>query len=267
LELFCDIPIWWEWDLLSIFKHRRPPHQHQQEQQHPGATTTGNNKKYHHRGSISQFNNHILKATRTIRPGMELFIDVGGGNDRKDDSNVLSIDDYEKIDQVIDKSILYFEKYGNYLDEDSKQVMYKLLVDDIIPLAIQNEKKTNQLQNMLPTNVSKIMDVINVGGSLLYSKMITINYFTNEPPSMIGFRTVPWLQANGYCMDNLRSRRSLSTGAFGQRGAFTTRTIHENDILAPVPLIHIPDVKRFLQMTPTGESHSCGTATTVLEYF
>lgn len=52
-------------------------------------------------------------------------------------------------------------------------------------------------------------------------------------------RTVEWLQKHGTCIDNIRA--GPSNIPYAGRGAFATRRLALNNVVAPVPLIHIPN--------------------------
>jgi hypothetical protein len=68
------------------------------------------------------------------------------------------------------------------------------------------------------------------------------------------YRKIPWLEEFGLCMDNIRPDASTIPNA--GRGAFATRKIAKDGLVAPVPLIQIPD-KSILDMhevTPAGEN-------------
>ena len=52
-------------------------------------------------------------------------------------------------------------------------------------------------------------------------------------------RDITWLEKHGTCMDNIRPGRSTIPQA--GRGAFASRFIPKNSVVAPAPLIHIPD--------------------------
>lgn len=54
-----------------------------------------------------------------------------------------------------------------------------------------------------------------------------------------GSRSLEWLETNGMCADNLRVADSTIRQA--GRGAFSTRHIAEGSVVAPAPLVHIPD--------------------------
>lgn len=54
-----------------------------------------------------------------------------------------------------------------------------------------------------------------------------------------GKKSPEWLRQHGMCMDNLIQGRSTIEQA--GRGAFATRTIQENELIAPAPLVHILD--------------------------
>ncbi len=52
-------------------------------------------------------------------------------------------------------------------------------------------------------------------------------------------RSIEWLKKNGICLDNLKVGPSTNQSA--GRGAFATRSIRQGDIVAPVPVVQIPD--------------------------
>ena len=55
-------------------------------------------------------------------------------------------------------------------------------------------------------------------------------------------RSIEWLEENGICGDNMREGQSRIPQA--GRGAFATRFLRKDSIIAPIPLLHIPDRKR-----------------------
>lgn len=60
-----------------------------------------------------------------------------------------------------------------------------------------------------------------------------------HPEKGAGKKSPEWLRAHGMCMDNLIQGPSKIEQA--GRGAFATRTIKENALVAPAPLVHILD--------------------------
>merc|ERR1712194_20988 len=79
-----------------------------------------------------------------------------------------------------------------------------------------------KVQSVLPVNVTYVENIVN-NGSALFSLL----------PDVI--RTPEWLKANGQCMDNIVSRPSKVQ--YAGMGAFATRHISRNSLVAPLPLI------------------------------
>jgi hypothetical protein len=52
-------------------------------------------------------------------------------------------------------------------------------------------------------------------------------------------RSLTWLEENGLCMDHIRPGVSKIEQA--GRGGFAARALHEGDVVAAVPLVHLPD--------------------------
>ncbi|KAL3914099.1 MAG: hypothetical protein SGILL_006236 [Bacillariaceae sp.] len=121
--------------------------------------------------------------------------------------------------------IAFFEKYESDLDEASKDEIYKFLVMDVLRAAA-GKSKGKQLQEMLPKNPADLKKVLEDGGS----------FYLSSPGSI---RSLKWLEANGRCMDNIRP--GASTIPYAGRGAFATRKIKEGSLVAPVPLVQIPE--------------------------
>jgi hypothetical protein len=86
-----------------------------------------------------------------------------------------------------------------------------------------------------------------------------------EEPSMLGlgaavlqrvqetkrvFRELPWLEENGQCLDNIKVGQSQNPDV--GRGAFANRFIPKGGLVAPAPLIHIPDSNVLTMYAPSG---------------
>ncbi|KAL3903085.1 MAG: hypothetical protein SGARI_005536, partial [Bacillariaceae sp.] len=87
---------------------------------------------------------------------------------------------------------------------------------------------------MLPKNPSDLKKVLEEGGS----------FYLSSPGSI---QSLKWLETNGKCMDNIRP--GPSTIPYAGRGAFATRGIKSGSLVAPVPLVQIPD-ENVLDMFP-----------------
>ena len=145
------------------------------------------------------------------------------------EKETLSRKDYDRVDQTIEKMIEFFDKHDGKLDIASKQKIYDFLKQDVMAAAAGSDK-IEQIRKILPTDPSQLKQVLDDGGSLA----------ERAPGSM---RSLEWLETNGMCMDNIKP--GPSTIPYAGRGAFANRNIPEGGIVAPVPLLHIPDESIF----------------------
>jgi hypothetical protein len=185
------------------------------------------------RGAYTSYYNLELASLEDIPAGKEIFLNYGDNWDGKSEQKEepLTRNDYKKVDQTIEKMVAFFDKYRDDLDQQSKQEIYKFMIHDVMSAAAGTEKG-KQIANVLPDDPDDLKQVLDNGGS----------FYLSSPTA---FRTLAWLEANGKCMDNIRP--GPSTIPYAGRGAFATRVIKEGSMIAPVPLLQIPD-KAILNM-------------------
>ena len=97
--------------------------------------------------------------------------------------------------------------------------------------------KTSRILNALPENQTQFGDeFFEAGGSgkLHLKKSV---------------RDLAWLKEHGQCMDNIKVGDSNNPDA--GRGAFANRFIPEGGLVAPAPLVHIPDSSALKMFKPT----------------
>jgi len=133
--------------------------------------------------------------------------------------------DYERVDKTVEKMIEYFDKHDGKLDSEAKQKIYDFLRVDVMEAAAGNDKAL-QIKNMLPNDPTQLKNLLEDGGS-----------FAAKAPGAM--RSLEWLETNGLCMDNIKP--GPSTIPYAGRGAFANRDIKAGNLVAPVPLISIPD--------------------------
>jgi hypothetical protein len=64
------------------------------------------------------------------------------------------------------------------------------------------------------------------------------------------YRELSWLEENGQCLDNIKVGQSRNPEA--GRGAFANRFIPKDGLVAPAPLIHVPDSNVLTMYAPSG---------------
>lgn len=134
-------------------------------------------------------------------------------------------EDWDKLDQTVDDMIRFFEKHKDKLDADAKLQIYNFLLKEVMNAAVGVDK-AHRILGILPPRPDDLHKVKEAGGSLKFSE-----------PNV--YRKIEWLKQYGRCMDNIRPGPSTIQNA--GRGAFATRKISEGGLVAPVPLVHIPD--------------------------
>jgi hypothetical protein len=193
-------------------------------------------------GAYTAFYNHSLQAIRKISPGDEIFIDYGDAyfttRPKLYDSIALSYN-YDLADELLTsfrltvrhelrktKSARDVEGRNspNENDDTSKFFLAEEcynLTKDILRLW---QSRTLAAMPASVTEVDYVMDVLSSSRNIHDDR---------------SNRDMPWLELHGACLDNLILGNStvLSAG----RGAFSQKFIPSGSILAPVPLVHVPD--------------------------
>ena len=193
--------------------------------EYPGVSHPG-------RGAYSNYFNVELYSTEVIPAGKEIFTNYGENwSEEKEDGEKtkekerLKKTDYDKLDKTIEKIITFFDKYQNDLDSSTKQEIYKFLLNDVMTAAA-GVKKGKQIANMLPTDPEELKEILANGGS----------FYLSSPTAI---RTPKWLEENGLCIDHIKP--GPSTIKYAGRGAFAKRPIKAGSLVAPVPLLQLPN--------------------------
>lgn len=179
------------------------------------------------RGAYSTFYEASIYSTDEIPEGMEIFISYGENYEEENTSEeeTLSKGDMKKVDMTVDKIIEFFDKHEDELDEESKHEIYQFLIRDVMEAAAGTDKG-KIISKMLPDSPAELKQIRASGGILDFSQ-----------PTLV--RSTEWLQKHGRCIDNIRP--GASTVKHAGRGAFANRPIAEGGLVAPVPMIQIPD--------------------------
>eukprot|EP00980_Cylindrotheca_fusiformis_P006006 scaffold1284_cov108-Cylindrotheca_fusiformis.AAC.20 len=130
----------------------------------------------------------------------------------------------------------HYEKKRN--DETTQQPSHHQLVfwQDLLDLVAHEYSKIwnkSRVLNAMPDKVDTIPDLLQNGGSARrdYNRSI---------------KELSWLEENGQCMDNIKvlgpnKKRSSDESPDAGRGAVANRFIPKDGLVAPAPLVHIPD--------------------------
>jgi len=183
-------------------------------------------------GAFSTHHNLGWIAKTDIPAGMEIFAGYGDSwfEGREDKFGPLPLSyDFNKADKIMGK----FWKIAKETDPYAQ---------DFLTLVKSLPKRPN-IRMAIPSKLEEAKKVSDVG-----TARITV-------PNVI--RSELWLQENGICLDNIREEKSdvLQAG----RGAFATRLIQQDQVIAPLPLIHV--TKERLKMYDEKEDGSFEYAT------
>jgi hypothetical protein len=178
-------------------------------------------------GAFSAYHDRKSTAKVDIKAGQELFVSYGDDwfTGREEQLGAVPITGHHLKGQVlITKFKLMKDKAENHnvshiLDEMWETFLMKSPFMDV-----------SRTLNALPSSWED-MNVSQSDGLLAMRKQ------KHEV-------TLAWLQEHGTCMDNLRIAPSTIRQA--GRGAFATRFLAKDSVVAPMPVIHVPNRRRFI---------------------
>lgn len=166
------------------------------------------------------FHNQKMITLESIPAGGEIFVAYGEHwfLSRPDEMSTVPLpDNFEVIDGFLQK----FKKLKGKYQRSHNPEFTKDLWDTISFVHIYETRNTNAL----PRTYDDLEQALIVGSAKSF-----------EPYSVY---TIDWLKENGRCMDNIRPGNSTIEQA--GRGAFASRFIPEGGLVAPGPLLHIPN--------------------------
>lgn len=180
-----------------------------------------------------------------IPAGMELFVDYGESYFTSRENiygPIPNMEDYEHGDHILAHmselidEIEYHENVVEHVgDNVCKEEGYCVANRDLWRWEIESDLlqllhdlgttwKSRPLLT-LPENATHVDYLLEYGTQFLhYNRSV---------------RSLEWLRENGICTDNIRPGNSTIPQA--GRGGFATRNIPKGEVVAPVPLIHIPN--------------------------
>ena len=200
------------------------------------------------RGSSSHYYDMTLVTTETIPAGMEILVgDLGSSSNRND--NLYSKDDFKFADSAMQKIQSFFDKHHQTLSKRKSKLreLYSFLVNDVINQEPKQKYDFNDdddddedddddddkrdYDSLIPNELEKLPDALKNGSFL--------SVYPEHKKSLA------WLQKHAQCLDGIYSKTSSILPH--QKGAFATRQVKKGDLIAPAPLILIPD-KAYLDM-------------------
>jgi hypothetical protein len=170
-------------------------------------------------GAITPYHGRGSKAAQPIHMGDELFIDYGENyfeSRGKTYGQIPMKDNFNEADVLLYNFHHLQSEVLKYYPDSLQQDLWKLITD-------LNTRTTNALPSSLENATA---EVLRKGG-------------TGRMYEDRSRHSLEWLQEHGQCMDNIRNGMSEIPQA--GRGAFATRFLPAGSLVAPAPLIHIPN--------------------------
>jgi len=188
-------------------------------------------------GSYTPYFGRRWKAKRFITAGMEIYGNYGQGyfTSRRDYDKIPLKSNYKEIDKILKKyrSIITSSssstgKAGDAVTDGGDWKGDLLIFLQSLNSIWDDSRNMHAIPQTDPPGDSAAVDWLlkQKGGS----GMQHYNSSIRDPE---------WLEANGRCMDNIKDGISKIPDA--GRGAFARRALTKGALVAPVPLIHIPD--------------------------
>eukprot|EP00536_Pseudo-nitzschia_multiseries_P004418 jgi/Psemu1/318414/estExt_fgenesh1_pm.C_730015 len=184
-------------------------------------------------GAFSPFHNRRWKAKRYIPAGMELYGNYGEGyfKSRSSYNKVPLRKNYRAVDKLLKK---YQEITGSSSSSSSSSTMPPEQRKDLLiylqslSAIWKDSRNMHAIPQTDPKGDHEVVDWLlrQSGGSGM------IHYNSS-------IRDLDWLHEHGRCMDNIRD--GISRIPHAGRGAFARRNIPRGSVVAPAPLIQIPD--------------------------
>lgn len=172
-------------------------------------------------GAISDYSSNTFVSSKDVIPaGAELFVDYGIDyfQDREEVFNTTfpSSHDYDEADEII-KTFVETKNMDDGITDETRKEWEKVISD------YQSKSEKKRVVFALPKNVEDVPYVAKVG---------TAEY---SIPNYI--RSIDWLEENGLCLDNLHVGKSNIP--YAGKGAFAVRSLEEDEVIAPLPLVPI----------------------------
>lgn len=168
-------------------------------------------------GAFTPYHDRGSRARRKISAGAELFISYGENyftTRERIYGQVPLRTSFIEADRIMYKfhrlQSLILKYYSNSLQSDLWELISGL---------------DSRVTNALPSNLDDVESLLPKG-----------TQYSLEVRSQ---QSLEWLEEHGLCVDNIRNGQSPIPQA--GRGAFATRFIPSGGVVAPVPLIHIPN--------------------------
>lgn len=181
------------------------------------------------RGAITPYFNFTITTTQPIKAGMELFANFGEvwekGNITDDIfQEKVTRGDYAEADKVLEKILDFMDKYRDQMKPGQADEVLDFIMGKILDASAGNRAKA--IRSLIPAHPGKLQTVKDMGGTFPYRNSDLV-------------KSKKWLAKHGTCVDNIKSGPSTIPEA--GRGAFATRNLPMGTVIAPMPMLQIPN--------------------------
>ena len=185
-------------------------------------------------GAFTPYHDRKGVATRAIRAGEELFVDYGWNyfyGSREETVGMIPF--AENFEEAYDIFMYFLElKSTLYTRHKGKDEMLQTLFEDIYRLVKEDVPAIWPSRVLSAFPDSEFLQNPDLEDLLVQHGLhVTLEERSRHP--------MEYLQSHGSCADHLHVRTSTLPQA--GRGAFAVRNIPSGHVVAPVPLIHIPN--------------------------
>lgn len=197
-------------------------------------TTSGVSSESPAAGSFTPMMGRRFAATQNIKPFSELYASYGEPyfTARSAYDFVPFDEHYDIADALIDAFIGNVTLWQKEDTTEGKKFNSENFEQDLWDFIVQLRNVWDKTRTMfaLPgknsTTINELIQLMDFGGTRFQDYNRTV-------------KNQEWMNEHGQCMDNIRDGISKIPGA--GRGAFANRFIPEGGIVAPAPIIHLPN--------------------------
>ena len=171
-------------------------------------------------GCSTTYHDMHYDATMEIEAGAELY--VAYGDEWFEERTHLGVIPLSYDFELADEAIGLISKIVNRTGLEGTDAKTEM-VQDTLKMFKNITSARDRLAQALPNDLDAFQKALDTGTADL------------TVPNRV--RSIPWLEENGRCLDNIRPKKSTVKQA-GQ-GAFATRRLQKGDVVAPMPLVHL----------------------------
>ena len=189
-------------------------------------------------GASTIYDGRRFKATTDIPPGMELYVSYGSEyfRSRSIYNRVALPANYRSMDALITQFFVRMRSLCDIRRLSSPDLQIRKIFQDLWKDIVRDIAAVwdghSRTMNALPktNDIDTLEWILDNGG-------------TGHAHRNNSVRSLEWLEQHGRCMDKITD--GVSSIPSAGRGAFAKKSIMKGELVAPVPLVHVPDRNTF----------------------